>query len=353
MLVAMATLATVAVHLSVCRAGRLQKALRHVRRTSTATAAPARVPAQVGDLLGFNTGHVVLLIPIAAAAMLVFLHFFVEYVGTFLILVAAATGLVSVPYALHPVVAPCVPTSAKKAVLISISVVAVVGWLVSGNFVFNDVIAISLCILITSFVHVGSLKLLTTLLVGLLVYDVVFVFLSPYLFGTNVMLEVASVAPRNPLDAVAEVLQLSAGPVKSLSFPGKLVLPVGGSASSGNCILGLGDVLLPSIYCSYLERADSALRLRPSHRTRYYSYTLPVMFSAVLLSFFFNVHFGAAQPALLYIVPLLLVSTFISAFAKGDLNTLWSGDFDTVRPNDEEALQELLLMREPALETSQ
>lgn len=348
-LVAMAALATLTVHLAVWRASILEKSLRLSSRNGGVLPSNAR-EATGDETPTLSPAQSIALIPLFAAIMIIFLFFFIDRIGSVLILLAASIAVVSVPYTFHPLVARCLTGRAKRVFLCSLAIVIVLLWLLSGSLVLNNAIAISMAILITSFVRVDSLKMLTILMMGLVVYDVVFVFVSPYMFsGRNVMLDVATAEPRNPLDIVAEALNFGEGAVKSLSFPGKLVLPLGGSDSL--CVLGLGDVLIPAIFCSFLQRADSASRLRFSHRTKYYFLSLPVVFSSVLLSYLFNVLYETAQPALLYIVPALLATTLTYAHAASDLAWLWCGDVDSVQPSDDEAIQELLLKREPSCET--
>ena len=47
-----------------------------------------------------------------------------------------------------------------------------------------------LCVAFIAFVRLPSLKVSTLLLMGLLIYDVFWVFFSPYIFSANVMVKV-------------------------------------------------------------------------------------------------------------------------------------------------------------------
>ena len=49
-----------------------------------------------------------------------------------------------------------------------------------------------LCVAFIAFVRLPSLKVSTLLLMGLLIYDVFWVFFSPYIFSANVMVKVRS-----------------------------------------------------------------------------------------------------------------------------------------------------------------
>lgn len=55
-----------------------------------------------------------------------------------------------------------------------------------------DFMGIALCVAFIAFVRLPSLKVSTLLLIGLLIYDVFWVFFSSYIFSTNVMVKVAT-----------------------------------------------------------------------------------------------------------------------------------------------------------------
>jgi len=61
------------------------------------------------------------------------------------------------------------------------------------------VLGVALCVLMIQFVRVPSLKISTLLLLGLLVYDVFWVFYSSSVFSANVMVEVAVKKAKNPV----------------------------------------------------------------------------------------------------------------------------------------------------------
>ncbi len=120
---------------------------------------------------------------------------------------------------------------------------------------------------------------------GLLVYDVFWVFISPFLFNKNVMVEVAKQAADNPAHAIAKSLPMdlpeSALPPLHVQLPNKFTLPVytwaeagmtlvktqevvqhTGLVNVGSTMLGLGDVALPGLLLALAYRFDRARRMK-------------------------------------------------------------------------------------------
>jgi len=115
-----------------------------------------------------------------------------------------------------------------------------------------------LCVAFIAFVRLPSLKVSTLLLTGLLIYDVFWVFLSSYIFSTNVMVKVATRPADNPVGIVARKLHLG-GIVRDtpkLNLPGKLVFP--SLHNTGHfSMLGLGDVVMPGLLLCFVLRYDA------------------------------------------------------------------------------------------------
>lgn len=263
---------------------------------------------------------IVALIPCLAAAMLVTMFVFMSTIGPLLLLLAAA---VTLP-ACTRLASLFLGTGRFSSVATTVfGVTVAAAWMLTGHWALNDVIGVSFCVMVASFVKIPSLKMLTLLLLGLLVYDVLFVFVSPLLFGgRNVMVDVATALPRNPLDLVVTALGFPRFAVANISFPGKFLVPVDWGQGEEFVILGLGDVVVPTCLFAFLRRFDLA---EEGGKSWYYPIGLPAYVVALLFSFFMNLSTGLAQPALLYIVPVLLLVTFGLALKRGELATLWKG----------------------------
>jgi len=171
-------------------------------------------------------------------------------------------------------------------------------WIITGNVTLNNVVASAVSVLAVIIVRLNSLKSVTILLIGLFLYDIFWVFLSPYLFQNNIMTQAALKAPDNPVAGAAEALNIPQHWIAiKLSPPAKIVW--------GEMMLGLGDIVIPGAVVAYCLRVD---HISEDGKNRYFlSSILAYQFgliSAIAAAFTFR----SAQPALLYIVPCLLGS---------------------------------------------
>ncbi|CAN8066615.1 unnamed protein product [Agarophyton chilense] len=280
-------------------------------------------------------GSTALAFPIVATVSIIFLFFFIKSFGYILTLLSTVSSVFSVSFFLWPFAETIISrirafgaqirsnTVFESLIVVPASLAIISYWLVTGNWLPNNVIGISLCVLFASLCKVPNLKVTVMLFAGLFVYDIFFVFFSERFFGRNVMVEVATSAPKNPASAIASFFNLPFTPVKHLALPAKLVFPAGGKDYA---ILGLGDIILPEILLTYLLEADL---LRSPRRAPWYKGYFPRALVAYTLalyaSFYCNFVFKNAQPALLYIVPALLVTTLIYARSKGEVFALWTG----------------------------
>lgn len=67
------------------------------------------------------------------------------------------------------------------------------------------VIATGLCISFIALVRLPNLKVSALLLLGLVIYDVFWVYFSHYIFATNVMVRVATREAENPVGVLNDV----------------------------------------------------------------------------------------------------------------------------------------------------
>ena len=94
-----------------------------------------------------------------------------------------------------------------------------------------------------------------------------------------------------------------------VDLPIKIEIPLFNQEALRPCVmLGLGDMVIPGLFIVFLKRFDES-----NHRKVYFlvgmiSYAIALALCALVLYFF-----QSAQPALLYISPLLLIPTIITA----------------------------------------
>jgi len=166
----------------------------------------------------------------------------------------------------------------------------------------TDMLSLSFSHNALSLLKIDSFKTGTALLSGLFVYDIWWV------FGTRVMVEVATT-----LDVPIKLLW-----PKSLSF----------SDESGFTMLGLGDVVIPGAFVSLALRYDYHRHLKSSKTgssfSKPYFHASLVAYVAGLLTTMTVMHvFKAAQPALLYLSPACILSFVLTGLLRGELLDAW------------------------------
>ena len=159
------------------------------------------------------------------------------------------------------------------------------------------------------------------LLCGLLAYDVFWVFGSPSVVGSNVMMEVAT----------------QSGPVG----PSRLLFPIAAKAASSRfpfSLLGLGDVVVPALYTNLMLRWDRhrlAGEAKEGGGQNLYLYLALASYAVGLgAASYANQVTSAGQPALLYIVPSMLLVTSTAAVARGEFGDLLA--FETRAAGEED-----------------
>eukprot|EP00732_Lithocolla_globosa_P005436 Lithocolla_globosa_v1_NODE_5628_length_1208_cov_3.777971.p1 type:complete len:332 gc:universal NODE_5628_length_1208_cov_3.777971:1162-167(-) len=197
----------------------------------------------------------------------------------------------------------------------------VFSWVWTGNWFLNDVLGCSLCIFSGSLLRVNNLKIALALLTGLFFYDIFWVFLSEYFFGSNVMVAVATKSSSNPVVKIAHALNVTAPyAVPEIQLPSKLMFP---STTEDGLFhfwfLGLGDLVVPGLVLGCL------FRLSHPKLFRYFWVGFVGYAVGLVAAMMASIVWKVAQPALLFIVPCLFVPVLVLAAGAGDLRALWLG----------------------------
>ncbi|EDW84945.1 uncharacterized protein Dwil_GK12863 [Drosophila willistoni] len=297
-----------------------------------------------------------LCLPLGASISLLIMFFFFDSMQLLFAVCTAIIATVALAFLLLPmcqyIIRPCTDSkrfsfgicgrfTAAELFSFTLSVSIVCIWVLTGHWLLMDAMGMGLCVAFIAFVRLPSLKVSTLLLTGLLIYDVFWVFLSSYIFSTNVMVKVATRPAENPVGIVARKLNLG-GIVRDtpkLNLPGKLVFP--SLHNSGHfSMLGLGDVVMPGLLLCFVLRYDAYKKsqgvtsdptLSPpkgvGSRLTYFHCSLLGYFLGLLTATVSSEVFKAAQPALLYLVPFTLLPLLLMAYLKGDLRRMWSEPF--------------------------
>eukprot|EP00775_Hariotina_reticulata_P010035 gene10035-10191_t len=165
------------------------------------------------------------------------------------------------------------------------------------NFTLNNMVACLVATEILALVDIKSFRAAGLLLLGLMAYDVFWVFGSPKVVGDNVMLTVAT-------------SDLIVGPTRLL-FP----RGTGGTGEAADfpfSLLGLGDIAIPGLMlpCS---------ALRPLKEKKYFKNATVAHVAGLLSAFAANSISHLGQPALLYIVPAMSLAVLGTAASKAEL----------------------------------
>jgi len=275
--------------------------------------------------------------------MLTLLYFFMKY-GIYLLIFFFVTGAISSTVAvLEPVVARFQPALRERkafslprrvssltgiatehacsdAVAEVVAIALAVGFLLNRNndavgWIFQDLISVALLLMIQRSVRFPNLKVATIFLICTFFFDIFWVFVSPKIFGKSVMIEVAT------------------GGGTGQSVPLVLKLP---DAYGSFKILGYGDIAIPGLLISLLLRHDLTSRNRLGRG--YFAagvtgYALGLI--ATFVSLFLMKH---GQPALLFLVPGILIPTFLIARCKGEFMTFWTASYGPSPPEGYQTL---------------
>eukprot|EP00164_Ancoracysta_twista_P000972 GFYU01001272.1.p1 GENE.GFYU01001272.1~~GFYU01001272.1.p1 ORF type:complete len:537 (+),score=140.17 GFYU01001272.1:178-1788(+) len=202
-----------------------------------------------------------------------------------------------------PVVTACV-----LPFTVTLSVVWVVYRHENWAWVLQDFMAVPLCMVIVKTIRLPSLRTATLLLVLAFLYDIFWVFLSPMLFKKSVMITVAR------------------GGDTGEEIPMLMKVPHFEDYWEGYSLLGLGDIVLPSLLITYCLRFDVA-RGYALNRS-YWALTCVGYFFGLIFTYVALVAMQSGQPALLYLVPCTVLPTAALGWIRGDLERLWNGQLD-------------------------
>lgn len=212
-------------------------------------------------------------LPIGASASLLIMFLFFDSLQMVFAICTAVLATVAFAFLLLPMcqylIRPCSTGqkisfgvcgrfTAAEILSFFLSFMIVCIWVLTGHWLLMDALGMGLCVAFIALVRLPSLKVSTLLLVGLLVYDVFWVFFSSYIFSANVMVKVATRPAENPVGLFAKKLHLSGfmRDAPKLSLPGKLVFP-SIQNSSHFSMLGLGDIVMPGLLLCFVLRYDA------------------------------------------------------------------------------------------------
>ncbi|UJR33186.1 hypothetical protein I4U23_020641 [Adineta vaga] len=218
-------------------------------------------------------------------------------------------------------------------------------------WILQDILGAAICITVTSVYRLGNMRVITLILIGFFLYDIFFVFITPYipffqpsnpstistttttttmrpssLLSDTQIIRGSRKISRNP--SVMEQVALGIGTdgeVVPLLFALPMFIP---ESELDPCLvvrksmLGFGDVILPGILLTFCKIFDIASENRWSI---YYIQSIISYFIGLSLTHVALYLMNTAQPALLYLVPCILLSTILTGLCRGELKELYTG----------------------------
>ncbi|CAK9265344.1 unnamed protein product [Sphagnum jensenii] len=190
-------------------------------------------------------------------------------------------------------------------------------------FTLNNFIAVCIVTELLQLLSLGSFATAAAMLCGLLLYDVFWVFGSSHVFGDNVMVTVATSS--------------------AFDGPMKLIFPqFNANAANPYSILGLGDIAAPGLLIAFMLRFDRSRseklagevagdQIQTADKTYFVTCIASYVFG-LTLTIVANTVSGAAQPALLYLVPSLLFGVFVVAASRSEATLLFAYKEEQLSP---------------------
>jgi len=187
------------------------------------------------------------------------------------------------------------------------------------NWVANNYMGLSFCLIGIESIALGSPRNAVILLCGLFVYDIFWVFCTPVMVAVAKNLEapIKLLFPRHPLWNIPVIQQLSE---KIFGAAAAAAAQSGTTGKRMFAMLGLGDIVVPGFWVALMLRYDVEHKMQTSYfRTVFVAYSAGLGTTIWMMNYF-----NAAQPALLYIVPAILLAVFGHAAIRGEVTKLWN-----------------------------
>lgn len=277
----------------------------------------------------------VLVFFVLVCTFLVLLYFYYDYLVFVIISLFCIAGSIGLFYCLLPFwkyipvntripKVPCCKQQPeiKSVVLYAMCAALAIVWAVERHqsyaWILQDILGVAFCVNMLKTIQVPNLKICSILLILLFLYDIFFVFITPYFTknGESIMVKVAtggsgsgggSGKPAERLPMVFVVPKLNSSPYsKCLDQPS---------------MLGFGDVIVPGLLIGYNHWID----LKVGSKKIYYIATVIAYCIGMIITFVALELMKTGQPALLYLVPCTLITTFVIGCIRGEVKLLWNG----------------------------
>ncbi|KAJ0969155.1 hypothetical protein J5N97_022032 [Dioscorea zingiberensis] len=195
-------------------------------------------------------------------------------------------------------------------VILPICIAFAITWALNKNdpiaWVGQDILGICLMVTVLQMVRLPNIKVASLLLTCAFCYDVFWVFISPLIFKTSVMITVAR-GDKNGGESIPMVFKI----------------PRYGDPWGGDNILGHGDILFPGLLVVFSFRFD--VLKKKDFLNGYFLWLISGYGLGLFLTYFvLFLMDGHGQPALLYLVPCTLGTIIVLGLIRKELGELWN-----------------------------
>ncbi|KAM6351317.1 signal peptide peptidase-like 2A isoform 6-T7 [Alca torda] len=213
-------------------------------------------------------------------------------------------------------------------------IAAAVIWAVFRNedrwaWILQNILGVAFCLNFIKTLKMPNFKSCVILLGLLLLYDVFFVFITPFITknGASIMVEVAAGpfgnSEKNDGNLVEVPTERSAPHEK---LPVVIRVPRLEYSASTLCdmpfsLLGFGDIIVPGLLVAYCRRFD----VQTSSSSVYYISCTIAYAIGMVLTFIVLALMKMGQPALLYLVPCTLITSSLVAWRRKEMKKFWKG----------------------------
>ncbi|GER40812.1 signal peptide peptidase-like [Striga asiatica] len=185
----------------------------------------------------------------------------------------------------------------------------------SYSWIGQDILGICMMTTVLQLAQLPNIKVATVLLCCAFLYDIFWVFLSPYIFHDSVMIAVAR-GDKSGGESIPMLLR-----VPRLADP-----------YYGYNMIGFGDILFPGLLVAFSFRFDKAKKKKIFNG---YFLWLVIGYGAGLAFTYLGLYLmdGHGQPALLYLVPCTLGTCIVLGMIRGELKQLWTYGSNSTESN--------------------
>ncbi|XP_072258525.1 signal peptide peptidase-like 2A isoform X2 [Pyxicephalus adspersus] len=284
----------------------------------------------------------VILFVVICCVMLLLLYFFYKWLVYVIICVFCLASAMSLFNCLSALIRnipygrcrmSCFNKSAEVRLLFLAAFCAAVSvtWAVFRNedrwiWILQDILGIAFCLNFIKTLRMPNFKACVILLGLLLLYDVFFVFITPFITknGQSIMVEVAA-GPSERSEKLPVVIRV---PRFQYSAATLCDIPMS--------LLGFGDIIVPGLLVAYCKRFD----VRTASSSIYYISCTIAYAVGMVLTFVILMVMKTGQPALLYLVPCTLLTSSFIAWRRREMKKFWNGGSYEIMEQTENAVNE-------------